>query len=235
GLLANALGLSADQQLRISPPPDLEAQAVAERAVEDLIQVARARRPDLAAAEAQVRATESNIKVQESAYKPTLSLFGSAGMTQFAPGYDPRSGVIGLQLSVPIFTGFQSQYQVLQARELLEVQQAVRDKLATDVTLDVWRTYQDLRTQGQALTTATELVASAQESYNVALARYKAGVGTITDLINAQSALASANLQRIQARYRWNLAKATLARAIGMLEPGVLAEHIPAAGKAEPK
>ena len=149
-------------------------------------------------------------------------------MTQLAPGYDPRTGAIGLQLTVPLFTGFQIKYQILQARELLEVQQAVRDKLATDVTLDVWRAYQDLRTQGQALTTTTELVASAQESYNVALARYKAGVGTITDLINAQSALASANLQRIQARYRWNLAKATLAKAIGVLEPALVAEHTPA-------
>ena len=228
GLLANSIGLSAEQPLRISPPPDLEAQAVAERAVEQLIELARSHRPDLAAAQAQVRATESNIKIQEAAGKPTISLFGTAGLTQLAPGYDPRTGAIGLQLTVPLFTGFQIKYQILQARELLEVQQAVRDKLATDVTLDVWRAYQDLRTQGQALTTTTELVASAQESYNVALARYKAGVGTITDLINAQSALASANLQRIQARYRWNLAKATLAKAIGVLEPALVAEHTPA-------
>jgi outer membrane protein TolC len=52
-------------------------------------------------------------------------------------------------------------------------------------------------------------------------------VGTITDLLNAQSALASAQLQKIQARYRWNLAKVTLARAIGVLEPNLLAERIP--------
>ena len=70
-------------------------------------------------------------------------------------------------------------------------------------------------------------VASAQESYNAALARYKAGVGTIIDLLNAQSALASAQLQRIQARYRWNLAKVTLARAIGVLDPALLAERTP--------
>ena len=130
-------------------------------------------------------------------------------------------------MRIPLFTGYQSTYQILQARDQLEVQTATRDRLATDVSLDVWRAYQDLRTQGQSLTTTDELVASAQESYNAALARYKAGVGTIIDLLNAQSALASAQLQRIQARYRWNLAKVTLARAIGVLDPALLAEHTP--------
>jgi len=222
GILANALGLSADRELHIAQPPDLQAQQVAERAVSELIEVARARRPDLAAAEAQVRAAESNVRVRQSFGKPTLSVFGQLGATQSISGSDPRSGAIGLQINIPLFTGFQSSYQTLQAREQLELQQASRDRLATDVTLDVWRAYQDLRTQQQALTTAGELRASAQESYNVALARYRAGVGTITDLLNAQSALASAELQVIQARYRWNLAKATLAKAIGVLEPGLV-------------
>ena len=57
----------------------------------------------------------------------------------------------------------------------------------------------------------------------MALGRYKAGVGTVIDLLNAQSALADANAQRIAARYRWNAAKANLARAIGILEPARLA------------
>lgn len=227
GLLANALGLSAEVALRIAAPPDLEAQKVAERAVSELIELARAKRPDLAAAQAQVRAAESGIKVQESAGKPSISVFGGATLSETAPGLDPRTGRIGVQLNIPLFTGYRSSYQILQAREQLEAQSATRDRLYSDVSLDVWRAYQDLRTQGQSLTTSAELVASAQESYNAALARYKAGLGTVTDLLNAQSALASANLQQIQARYRWNLAKVTLARAIGVLEPGLLAERTP--------
>jgi TolC family type I secretion outer membrane protein len=227
GILANALGLSAERALTIAQPPDLEAQRVAERAVADLIELARSKRPDLAAAQAQVRAAESSIKVQESAGKPSVFLFGAAGFTQTAPGLDPRTGAIGVLVNIPLFTGYRNTYQIQQAREQLEAQTASRDRLATDVSLDVWRAYQDLRTQGQSLTTAGELVASAEESYNAALARYKAGVGTVTDLLNAQSALAGANLQRIQARFRWNLSKVTLARAIGVLEPALLAERTP--------
>jgi TolC family type I secretion outer membrane protein len=219
GQLANALGTQIDRDVRIVAPPDLEAKQVIERSVSDLLAVAREKRPDLAAAEAQVRAAQSNIRVQEAAGKPSISLFGNLGATQNTPGPDPLSGSIGVLVSIPLFTGYRIPYQIQVAREQLEAQQAVRDQLRNDVALQVWQSYQDLRTQGQSLATATDLVRSAQESYDAALARFKAGVGTITDLLNAQSALASASVQRIQARYLWNVSKASLARAIGVLDP----------------
>lgn len=222
GVLANAMGLSAELPLRIAQPPDLQVRQIGDQAVEALLQQARERRPDLAAAEAQVRAGQSNIRVQQAANRPSVSAFANLGATQSAPGSDPRSGAIGLQLSIPIFTGYRNSYRVLAARGQLEQDVATRDRLATDITLDVWRAYQNLRTDRQSLDTASDLVASAQENYNVALGRYKAGVGTITDLLTAQSALVNAELQRIQARYRWNLSKATLARAIGALDPALI-------------
>lgn len=222
GVLANALGLSAELPVRIAQPPDLRMQKMGDEAIEALIETAKARRPDLAAAQAQVRAGESNIRVQQSAGKPSISAFASLGATNSSPGTDPRSGAVGLQLNIPLFTGYRQTYQVLAAREQLEADIAARDRLANDVTLDVWRSYQNLRTERQSLDTANDLVASAQENYNVALGRYKAGVGTVTDLLNAQSALVSAELQRIQARFRWNLSKATLARAIGVLDPALI-------------
>jgi len=225
GQLANALGTQIDRDVHIVAPPDLEAKQVIEQSVSDLLAVARERRPDLAAAEAQVRAAQSNIRVQEATGKPSISLFGNLSATQNDPGVDPRTGAIGLQVSIPLFTGYRVPYQIQVAREQLEVQQATRDQLRNDVALQVWQAYQDLRTQGQSLATATDLVRSAQESYDAALARFKAGVGNITDLLNAQSALASASVQRIQARYLWNVAKASLARAIGVLDPTLVARQ----------
>ncbi|MCC7547631.1 MAG: TolC family protein [Burkholderiales bacterium] len=221
GVLANSLGLPAQQPLRIAPPPDLALQRAGDQAVEELIAAAREQRPDLAAAQAQVRAARSAIDVARAATRPSLSAFGSVGATQSTPGSDPRSGAIGLQLRIPIFTGYRDSYRVQQARDQLDLELANRDRLGNDVALDVWTAYQDLRTERTALDTSADLVASAQENYSVALGRYRAGVGTVTDLLNAQSALADAELRRIQARYRWNVSKAALARAIGVLQPAL--------------
>jgi TolC family type I secretion outer membrane protein len=223
GTLASTLGLPADRPLTIVPPADLDASRLGAQALERLMETARTTRPDLLAAKSRVRAAESEVGVQESAHWPSVDLFASTRQNQLNRGVDPDAGEIGISLNLPLFTGFRTTYRVAEARGRLEEQVARRDRLENEISLDVWGSYQDLRTQEQALATTTELVASASESYEVALGRYKAGVGTVIDLLNAQSALADANAQRIAARYRWNAAKANLARAIGILEPSKLA------------
>jgi outer membrane protein TolC len=67
--------------------------------------------------------------------------------------------------------------------------------------------------------TAEDLLVSASQSSEVALARYKAGVGTILDLLAAQTALAAARAQRVDARLTWSVSLAQLAHDAGVLDP----------------
>ena len=90
------------------------------------------------------------------------------------------------------------------------------------VALDVWTAYQNLITATQSLRTTADLLGSAEQSERVALGRYKAGMGNILDVLNAQSALASARQQRIQSTFNWNVSRATLAQAMGNLDADVL-------------
>jgi outer membrane protein len=91
------------------------------------------------------------------------------------------------------------------------------------VSLEVWQSWQQLRTEGQSYRAALDLVASAREAYDAALARYRAGVGTLIDLLNAQGAVADADFQRIRSQYNWYAAKASLVRSLGTMEPGLFA------------
>jgi len=72
------------------------------------------------------------------------------------------------------------------------------------------------------LRTTADLLSSAEQSERVALGRYKAGVGSILDVLNAQSALASARQQRIQSTFNWNINRATLAQTMGNLDTSLL-------------
>ena len=103
-----------------------------------------------------------------------------------------------MSVSVPLFSGFATTYRV-RANEAQVDARAQRERLEKQVALDVWKAYQGLTTSTQTLKTTADLVASAEASAQVALGRYKAGVGSILDLLTAQSALASARQQRIQA------------------------------------
>jgi outer membrane protein len=215
GTLANALGQDADRELRIAPPsisnPDLNREADVHRLIED----AKKARPDLAAAEAQVQAAEANVTAARSASLPTVSLVGNYGYSYSSVLNDSQSWSVGLQLSVPLFTGFANTYQIHGAEEQVEQQKANREQLRQTVSLDVWRAYHQMETARETLVSTEDLLTSAAQSENVALGRYKAGAGSILDVLNAQAGLASARLQNIQARYNWLTQKAVLAQAIG--------------------
>lgn len=219
GVLANAMGLKPDQSLEIAPPAYIEPDAERERDVQALIEEAKALRPDLAAAEAQVRAAEANVRSARSNSLPTLSLVSNYAYSDSSVSQDFQSWSVGLQLNVPLFTGFANTYQIRSAEEQVAVQQATRDQLDQTIALDVWRAYFDLNTTRETLASTRDLLASATQSEKVALGRYKAGAGSILELLNAEADLANARLQYIQARYNWHIGKARLAQAIGTLDP----------------
>jgi TolC family type I secretion outer membrane protein len=217
GTLANALGFAAHERIVLAELPALPPGLVFQQEIDALIGEAQARRPDLRAAEAQVKAAEASVDIARAQGRPSISL--AAGPSwQNTGGVVTQGGSIGLTLSVPIFAGFDTTYRVRSAAAQVDVRAAQRDRIRNQVSLDVWKAYQSLTTATQSLKTTADLVASAEQSERVALGRYKAGVGTVLDLLNAQSALASARLQRIQAQLDWNVYRATLAQAMGALD-----------------
>ena len=128
-----------------------------------------------------------------------------------------RGSSVGVTLSIPLFTGFNTTYRVRNAEAQAEAKAAQRDLLARQVSLDVWRSYYALTTSMESVRASADLLASAEASEKVATGRYKAGVGGILDLLNAQSALAGARQQNIQAQYNWRIARAALAQAMGQI------------------
>ncbi|UCV02075.1 TolC family protein [Dechloromonas denitrificans] len=217
GTLANAMGFDAQQRIVLADIPAAMPDGAFQKDIDALIADARARRPDLQAAEAQLKAAEAGVDLARAQGRPTVSL--SAGPTwQEVGGVRTNAQTVGLTLSVPIFSGFETTYRVRSAAAQAEVKAAQRDRLNKQIALDVWRAYQSLTTATQSLKTTADLVASAEQSERVALGRYKAGVGTVLELLTAQSALASARLQRIQAGLDWNVFRATLAQAMGALD-----------------
>lgn len=217
GALANALGFEAQQKIALAELPALPAELTFQKEVDAMIAEAQARRPDLKAAEAQLKAAEASVGLARAQGRPTVSL--AAGPSwQNTAGVVTQGGSIGLTLNVPIFAGFDTTYRVRSAAAQADVRAAQRDRIKNQIALDVWKSYQSLTTATQSLKTSADLVASAEQSERVALGRYKAGVGTVLDLLSAQSALASARLQRIQAQLDWNVYRATLAQSMGALD-----------------
>jgi TolC family type I secretion outer membrane protein len=218
GALATAMGLPANTPYDIViPKKEIPLKETLEK-VEDYLAQAEKKRPDLASARAQVRQAGATLrKVKAQAY-PFINGTADYGNTYYGTTSlykENYSG--GLQLRVPIFTGFSQRHNVEQAQADEETAQARLNRLEQQVVLEVWTSYYNLKTAEQRVRTSDDLLKSATESYQVALGRYKAGVGSILDLLSAQSALESARAQRVQATADWYVSLAALARDTGTL------------------
>jgi outer membrane protein TolC len=188
--------------------------------VDALIGSALKGRPDLAAARSQAQAARAGIGEARASLLPSLNLSGTAGRTYATTiPNGANSYNLALSLSIPIFNGFSRQYDLRAAEYQAEAASARTETLRQQVVYQVFSAYYALQTSTRRVRTADDLLASATQSSEVALARYKAGVGTVLDLLAAQSALASARAQRVDARLAWSVSLAQLAHDAGVLDP----------------
>lgn len=232
GILANSMGLDADRSISLTPPAPGVPDEKFERDIAGLIEAARRQRPDLAAAEAQVKAAQAGAQAARAAGMPSIALAANLNSTHSGISDPFNSAALGVSVSIPLFSGYNTTYRVRAAEAQIETRRAQRERISQQVALDVWKAYQGVVTETQAAKSASDLEASAAQSESVALGRYKAGVGSLLDLLTAQSALASARVQNIQATYNWHIAKATLAQSMGRLDFSAL--ETPAPPKSNP-
>jgi outer membrane protein TolC len=225
GAVATSVGVPATVPIEAEDLPQVSVDAQLSR-VEELVAQAERDRPELARARSQAVAAQSHATSVRWRGWPQLVLNATAArnyfITQGAPNADNYGAA--LLLRIPLFSGFKDSYDAAQAEEQARAAAARAESVEQQVILQVWSSYQGVRTAAQRVRTAHDLLASAQQSEQVATARYKEGVGSILDLLTAQTALAGARAQEVQARADWILALANLAHDTGALGP-------PAAGE----
>ena len=221
GALLNIMGFDVTQHFELAPVPDSTPNPVAEQAIGELIATARRNRPDLVAAEAQIKAAEASLAATKAAGLPSISLNGDLSKIQTRTSGINSSNYgqsLGVSISVPWFSGYRDTYNNRAAQAQLEGKVADRDRMANQIALDVWKAYQALLTNSAALGAADDLLASAKQSEKMASGRYKAGLGNILDMLTAQSALTSAEQQRVAALYNYQASRFALAQAMGQLD-----------------
>ncbi len=230
GTLAVVMGLPADQALKLDAEPvPAEVPALTAR-MADLMAEAVRQRPDLAAAQAARDAAEADITVARAAGRPSISIQAGHSISDTTGQPNQNYSQVGIYVTVPIFTGFNVGYGVRQAQAALEAREANAEQVRLNVSLDVWNAYYALDSANQQLAATATLLKTAENNQQVAVGRYQSGVGTIIDLLTAQTAAANALQLRISAELGWQVARAQLALALGRLsgaEPLVTEPALP--------
>jgi outer membrane protein len=183
--------------------------------IEDLVQRAYANRPDLQSVFAKREASKESVSLARSGYYPTLSGNANYGRSDdvFVP--EKTAWSAGVTLTFPLFNGFLTNYQVREAKENLNAQQANEEALRQSILLDVQQSYLNLRAFEDGVAVAELTAQQAQENYDIVNGRYNAGVGSPLDVTSALVGLSNAKTNYIAALANYKIGEAALLRAIG--------------------
>lgn len=217
--LAVDLGLPANIPFKVQPLPDqTEAHPIMEN-LDAIVSRAQNQRQDFLAAQANVKSKEALLLNAERATLPVLNSNFDIGHYWFNRGIQEVGPHWNLELSLtfPLFQGYFFENGVRNARANLDASKAQMLQTELTVIQNVSTAHMGVKTSAQNLTDTQEYLQAALLEFDIALKSYKAGTGTILDVMSAQSSLADARLKKAESQKNWYTSLATLAYASGSL------------------
>lgn len=184
--------------------------------LEDAVMMAAAQGPSWRIARANERSAEQQIRSRQGSYLPTVALTASLGKfdDKFFPSATTRRSY-GFSLSLPVWDGGVRELAIARLKASRDVARAVREDLERAARRDVTEAYTNYDVSRRTLAIATTGVTVAAEILRVQQSRYRAGAGTVLELLDAQSQLVQAQADLVQARYGVRLARASLEAMLG--------------------
>ena len=212
--LNNMMGIAQDTSL--APVEELK-YTVYEESLPNCISHAMLHRLDLQQSRLQVKVAEAALNGAKAGWLPSVTgNVANSWRNGRWPGDDNSSWSAGFGVSMNVFDSGVTKSSVAAAKaNLMTAKESYRQD-TDNVELDVRNCYNTLREAEKRISTTQLSVAKAEEDYHIAQVRYEAGVGTNTDVLDAQVALVQARNNFNSALYDYNLAKVALDTAIGV-------------------
>lgn len=187
-----------------------------------VIDTARTSRPELLQLEKIEKAREANIVIQRAGYYPDLALSGGYTLRKSGLSNRFRESLdgwnVGLSSSWAVFDGRATKGKVMQARSQLEQARLQTEENTLAVEVEARTAHSSWQEAAELAAAAVKVVAQADEALRLASARYAAGTATQLDVLQARVDLTTARNNQLQANYSYNVAVATLKRAMGQAD-----------------
>ena len=214
--LARAIGLPIRQRFRLSDR--IPYTPLAAMTLEDALNRAYQGRSDYQSAMASLRASEYAKKAAQGELLPSLSVNADYGDLGTRLTSSHQTFTASASLRIPIFQGGRTQGDILQADALLQQRKAQLEDLRGRIEYEVRTAFLDLKASGDRVAVARSAFDLARQQMDQARDRFAAGVTGNIEVVQAQEALSTANENYIASEYAYNIAKTSLARALGGAE-----------------
>jgi len=185
---------------------------------EPSIEFALAERQEWKALESQIKAAENQKKASQDSRLPSLRFDGDFAYVGTSSNTTLPTYTYQASVNMPLFTGGRIHAEVVRADLEIKKLDQQKDDLRNQIALDVKTALLNLQSARNEVQVANLGVQLSKEEVDQARDRFKAGVANNIEVIQAQDSLSRANDNQIGALYRFNQARADLARSTGRME-----------------
>ena len=218
--LARLIGLPIGQDFTVTDPSPSVPIDVA--SVKDALAQAYDHRADFQAAKARVIAAQFSVRAAKAERYPTLTASGFYGdeglrLTSNSHGVFNATGSINFN----IFDSGRIKADVLENNAELTNRRNELENLRGQIDYEVRAALLDLTAAAAQVEVAKSNTQLAAESLRQSRDRFTAGVTNTVEIVQAQQAVAVADENLINAQFQYNVAKVSLARAVGLADEGV--------------
>jgi outer membrane protein len=163
----------------------------------------KAEHPRLRAVRSEIEALQARLEQTKAEGRGSVSVNSGVGINQGLGGTSSRelaSNInIGVQANIPLFDSASQGARQTQITAQISSRQAQLSIVERELETTLWQAFQQVTSDQESLKASQTLVDVATQGQEVALGRYRAGVGSVVDLLNAQNVQSQAVLQRANA------------------------------------
>jgi outer membrane protein TolC len=183
--------------------------------IEDALKQAFEQRPDLKSATAQVEAAERSRAAARAERYPSLTVSGDYGAIGVNPAQSHGTFSVVGNLRIPIWQGGRTDGDIDEAEAALAQRRAELADLRGRIESDIRNAFLDMQAAESQVDVAQKNLEVNQETLTLTRQKLDAGVSDTVAVVQSQDAVASAQLDYINSVFAHNVAKLSLARAIG--------------------
>ncbi|HPS31299.1 MAG TPA: TolC family protein [bacterium] len=185
--------------------------------IDEAVKLAMQKRPEYKSLMAKIKASDGTITASKSGYFPTLSANGSVGYSGFELPDMAYNWTVGASLSWNFFSGLGTMNSVNESLANKRALLAQLKSLELSIKNDIGTALISLSEAQEKIGPAELFLTSASETLTLAEERYAAGLGNIVEITDSQLLYTQARIQKIQADYDLDMAKAKYLKSIGKI------------------
>jgi outer membrane protein TolC len=212
--LSRAIGLPLGQEFDLSD--QLPYSEINPPTVDDALRMAYKSRNDFRAALGSQKAASKTLSATKGERYPVIAANGDYGDIGTTFGHSHGDFAFQAGVTIPIFTGGRIKGDITQAEAELHQRKAEAENIRGQIDYDVRTAFLNLNAAKEQVGVAKQNVDLANENLARSKDRFTSGVTDSVEVVQSEQSLASANDQYITSLYNHNLAKLSLARALGV-------------------